>query len=86
MGIAAKTLRNDRWSKRMGVPFIEVGSAIRYDPADLRSWIDDRRRTPRAAPPRRPRAGRPTRAEQVEAAERGITVPALRARKAGGEA
>ncbi len=62
-----------------------LGRVIRYDPAELRRWLDERRRTPRRPPPA-PRLGRPTKEEGVEAARQGITVKELRARRAGGAA
>lgn len=85
LGLAVGTLRQERRRHRLGIPFLKIGTAVRYDPAELKRWIDEQRRVPRSVPVRRPRAGRPTRAEELEAAELGLTVPELRARKAGGE-
>jgi len=79
--ISVHTLRSDRSRKNLGVPYILLSSrVVRYDPADLRAWIDARRRQPTAPAPRKARRGRPTRVEEVRAAELGISVVELRAR------
>lgn len=85
LNLSPATLKQDRSRKLLGVPYIRLGRVVRYRPEDLRGWIAERRRVPQAVQAR-PRGGRPTRSEQVEAEELGITVPQLRARKAGGEA
>lgn len=42
LGIPVKTL--DQWSwRRVGPPFLKVGKHRRYDPADVRRWLDSRR-------------------------------------------
>lgn len=79
--VSVHTLRSDRHRKTLGVPYVALSErVVRYDPTDLRAWIDSRRRQPAVALPRKARRGRPTRVEEVQAAELGISVPQLRAR------
>ncbi len=44
LGLSVKTLRRWRWA---GKPpsFVKIGSAVRYEPAELRALIDAGRRT-----------------------------------------
>ncbi len=44
LGLSVKTLRRWRW---VGKPpnFVKIGSAVRYEPAELRALIDAGRRT-----------------------------------------
>ena len=44
LGLSVKTLRRWRWA---GKPprFLKIGSAVRYDPAELASFIEAARRT-----------------------------------------
>ncbi|MBI4515349.1 MAG: helix-turn-helix domain-containing protein [Deltaproteobacteria bacterium] len=41
--IAVPTLRRWRWSGD-GPPFVRVGRCVRYDPAHVRTWLDERTR------------------------------------------
>jgi predicted DNA-binding transcriptional regulator AlpA len=43
LGLCVKTLRRWRW-ERKGPAFCKLGSAVRYDPADLRAFIEASRR------------------------------------------
>ncbi|HEX2256323.1 MAG TPA: helix-turn-helix domain-containing protein [Afifellaceae bacterium] len=43
LGLSAKTLRRWRWAGK-GPHFVKVGGAVRYDPADLTSFIEASRR------------------------------------------
>ena len=38
LGLTVATLRRWRWARR-GVPWIKVGAAVRYTPADLAAFI-----------------------------------------------
>jgi hypothetical protein len=46
--ISTGSLANDR-SLGRGVPYLKIGRAVRYDPADVREYEQARRRTPAAA-------------------------------------
>jgi excisionase family DNA binding protein len=41
LGISARQVR--RFVAEGQIPFIRVGHSIRFDPDELRQWIDDRR-------------------------------------------
>ena len=43
LGLSVKTLRRWRWLGR-GLRFVKIGSAVRYDLADLASFIEAGRR------------------------------------------
>jgi len=43
LGLSVKTLRRWRWAGRE-LPFVKLGSAVRYDLADLQAYIDGHRR------------------------------------------
>lgn len=34
------TLRNDRVTRRIGIPFVKMSSAVRYRPSDLIAFIE----------------------------------------------
>jgi excisionase family DNA binding protein len=62
LGIPKSTLYAWSHSGVDGPPVIRVGRRLRYDPADVREWIEDRKQTPRngsgaiaakVAPPKR---------------------------------
>jgi hypothetical protein len=38
IGKSAKSLEADRWL-RVGIPYIRLGRAVRYDPSDVRAFI-----------------------------------------------
>ena len=42
LAVAPRTLANDGSSAELGLPFIKIGSAVRYRAADLREFIDAR--------------------------------------------
>ena len=42
-GLSVKTLRRWRWAGRE-LPFVKLGSAVRYDLADLHEYIAEHRR------------------------------------------
>lgn len=42
LGLTLSTLRADRVRGTLGIPFVKIGSAIRYRPADLRTFVDQR--------------------------------------------
>ena len=44
LGLAQATLRRWRWAG-YGPPFVKIGNAVRYDPADLAAFIEAGRRT-----------------------------------------
>lgn len=80
LGISVNTLKCDRSKRNLCIPYVALSvRVIRYDPADLRRWVDERRKQPTKPVPRR-RRGRPTRVEEVHARELGISVQELRAR------
>lgn len=84
LGIAEQSLRHDRVSGRLGIPYYRVGARIAYSTDDLTAWLSARREvpSPTTKPERRPR-GRATKREQLEASRRGITVSELRTRNLG---
>lgn len=41
-GLAPQTLRKARVTGG-GPPFIKIGRAVRYDPADIAAWVAERR-------------------------------------------
>ncbi len=43
LGLSVKTLRRWRWAGR-GPGFLKIGFAVRYDPAELRAFIEASRR------------------------------------------
>lgn len=81
LNLSVHTLRNDRSRKIVGVPYVQLGRTIRYDPAEIRAWLDERRRHPKRSI--LPRRGRPTVSEREEARKAGVSVAELRRRKAG---
>lgn len=84
LGLSPGSLKQDRHRRVIGLPYLKVGRLVRYSPADLRAWLAARRRVPVGGQEVKSRGGRPTRAEQIEAASLGITVPELRVRRGGG--
>lgn len=44
LGVSVRTLQGWRW-RGGGPSFHRVGSAIRYDMADVRAWLESQRRT-----------------------------------------
>lgn len=76
LNLSIHTLRNDRSRRLVGVPYLQLGRTIRYDPAELRAWLAERRRQPTKIVP--PRRGRPTVQEREEARKAGLTVGELR--------
>ena len=44
LGLSVKTLRRWRWAGKPP-PFLKLGGAVRYDPADLSAFIEAARRT-----------------------------------------
>lgn len=40
--ISEKTLRKDRSLKHLGIPYVRIGSRIRYDVDAVRAWVDHR--------------------------------------------
>jgi predicted DNA-binding transcriptional regulator AlpA len=44
LGLSVKTLRRWRWAGNPP-PFLKIGAAVRYDPADLEAFIEAGRRT-----------------------------------------
>lgn len=49
LSVKVSTLRRWRWSGR-GPRFIKVGSAVRYDPQDLKNYLAERVRTSTSDP------------------------------------
>ena len=45
LNVEVATLRRWRWAGKPDLPFHKIGSAVRYDPADLTSFIEAGRRT-----------------------------------------
>lgn len=87
LGVSASTLRRDRAFGHLGVPFVSLGARVLYLRSSLEKFLADRERRP-AAVQSTPaidgtRRGRPTKIEQVTAAQLGISVPELRARNSG---
>lgn len=39
LGVSRRTLQHWRW-KGGGPPFVKLGAAVRYRPADLVAWLD----------------------------------------------
>jgi hypothetical protein len=48
LGLTVATLRRWRWARR-GVPWIKVGAAVRYAPADIRAFVEAGRNSTEAA-------------------------------------
>jgi DNA-binding transcriptional MerR regulator len=44
LDLSVKTLRRWRWARK-GLPWIKVGAAVRYSPADILAFIDASRTT-----------------------------------------
>ncbi len=42
LGLAAQSLENDRVHRRIGLPYIKIGAAVRYREADLIAFIEAR--------------------------------------------
>lgn len=51
LGLALSTLRNDRHTRRLGIPYYKVGRAVRYKVADLVDFMEARRVDPRGVAP-----------------------------------
>jgi hypothetical protein len=82
LGLSTHTLRNDRSRKIVGVPYILIGRTVRYDPVEVRNWLNECRRTP-AITAITPRLGRPTAREREEARKAGVSVTEFRRRRVG---
>lgn len=76
LGLSPHTLRNDRSRRTIGIPYILIGRAARYDPVELRRWLNECRRTPTITAIV-PRLGRPTAREREEARKAGVSVPEM---------
>lgn len=44
LGVSRRTLQGWRW-RGGGPPYLRIGSAVRYEPAAVRAWLDAQRRT-----------------------------------------
>lgn len=81
LGVSVQTLRRDRCvgSRGFGIPFIKIGSAIRYRPSQLQTWMDSQtinmpgvEQPPRPIPVPQPKPegargrGRPRKLQQVQ--------------------
>ena len=42
IGLATQTLKSDRVTRRLGIPFAKFGSAVRYRRRDLLDWASRR--------------------------------------------
>ena len=51
LNMEVSTLRRWRWAGKPP-PFIKVGAAVRYDPADIDAFVESRRRTSTSDPGR----------------------------------
>ena len=40
LGQSAAFLEQDRVTKRHGVPYVKIGSSVRYRPSELVAWIE----------------------------------------------
>lgn len=50
LGVSRRTLQGWRW-RGGGPPFVRIGArAVRYDPAEVRAWVDAQRRTSTSDP------------------------------------
>jgi len=49
-GLKVSTLRRWRWAGKPNLPFHKIGSAVRYDSADLTAFIEAGRRTSTSDP------------------------------------
>ena len=50
LNLKAATLRRWRWAGKPNLPFHKIGSAVRYDSADLTAFIEAGRRTSTSDP------------------------------------
>ncbi len=41
LGVSLQFVEQDRTTRRHGIPFVRVGRAVRYRPADLLAWIEN---------------------------------------------
>ena len=41
IGLSVAFVQKDRVTGRHGIPFIRIGSAVRYRPSNVAAWIDD---------------------------------------------
>lgn len=46
IGVTRKTLENDRRTKSLGIPYIKLGTKVRYSAADLLAYIEANRVRP----------------------------------------
>jgi excisionase family DNA binding protein len=44
LGVSRRTMQGWRW-RGGGPPYVRVGSAVRYEPAEVQAWLDAQRRT-----------------------------------------
>ncbi|MBX3026967.1 helix-turn-helix domain-containing protein [bacterium] len=44
LGVSRRTLQGWRW-RGGGPPYVRIGGAVRYEPAEVRAWLDAQRRT-----------------------------------------
>ena len=45
LGVSEALLNKDRVSGKLGIPFVRIGKSVRYDEADLETWICERKVT-----------------------------------------
>lgn len=87
LNTSQSTLRRDRATGHAGgIPFVRIGARVVYMREALERWLHEREQRPvprqNATPAPRVRRGRPTRKEQIEAAQLGLTIAQLREREA----
>lgn len=44
LGVSRRTLQGWRW-RGGGPPYVRIGGAVRYEPTEVRAWLDAQRRT-----------------------------------------
>jgi predicted DNA-binding transcriptional regulator AlpA len=49
LGVSERTLQGWRW-RGGGPPFVRIGGAVRYEPAEVRVWLEAQRRTSTSDP------------------------------------
>lgn len=52
LGLAPVTLEKDRLTGELGIPYIKIGRAVRYDTGDLDAFLVSRRRMNTSEAPR----------------------------------
>lgn len=90
VGVSASTLRRDRASGSAGgIPFVRIGARVTYLRPSLEAWLAAQQQVVKPAAKKevkKTRRGAPSKSERAAAAAAGLTVPQLRARRAGGAA